>query len=291
MSGDGDPYRQAADMLEAFGSVGASRFDVTWTSCAGEKQRYRPGLHLADLSRSLRQTLDQATRQSWNVIVRPCPPPVFLQLDDLDAAGIDRVMPLAFLTLDTSPGNHQAWFALAGQVDPDLARRVRKGAGADPTASGATRIAGSLNFKDKYAPDFPRVRIGHLAPQRMTTAAELERLGLVAPAEPVRQARPASYRPQGERKWPDYQRCLDGAPLNHAKTGPDTSRADFTWCMVASDWGWSIEDTARRLMDESGKARENGDGYAMVTARKAADAAARRTGTPATRPTGPRIRP
>ena len=221
----------------------------------------------------------------------PMPPPVFLQLDDLDAAGIDRVKPLAFLTLDTSPGNHQAWFALAGHVDPDLTRRVRKGAGADPTASGATRIAGSLNFKDKYAPDFPRVRVGHLALQRTTTAIELERFGLVAPAEPVRQARPTPHRPQGERKWPDYQRCLDGAPLNHAKTGPDTSRADFTWCMVASDWGWSIEDTARRLMDESGKARENGDGYAMVTARKAADAAARRTGAPATRPPGLRMRP
>ena len=30
---------------------------------------------------------------------------------------------------------------------------------ADLTASGATKIAGSLNFKDKYAPDFPRVKI------------------------------------------------------------------------------------------------------------------------------------
>ena len=43
--------------------------------------------------------------------------------------------------------------------DKDFARRLRKGTGADPTASGATRVAGSLNFKDKYAPDFPRVAI------------------------------------------------------------------------------------------------------------------------------------
>ena len=41
----------------------------------------------------------------------------------------------------------------------DLARRLRKGAGADPTASGATRISGSLNFKTKYAPEFPLVDV------------------------------------------------------------------------------------------------------------------------------------
>ncbi len=291
MTGDRDPYRMATDMLDAFASVGAQRVDVTWTSQAGERQRFRRGVPIATLTGALRSTLEQATRQSWNVIIRPAPPPVFLQLDDLDATSIDRVKPLAFLTLDTSPGNHQAWLALAGQPDPDFARRVRKGIGADPTASGATRIAGSLNFKDRYAPDFPRVRIGHVACKRMTTSAELERLGLVAPPEPVRPPRPAAYMPQGERRWPDYQRCLDGAPLNHAKTGPDQSRADFTWCMVAADWGWSIEDVARRLMEESAKAQENGDGYASLTARKAADAAARRGGQQPVRSAPTRMRP
>ena len=48
--------------------------------------------------------------------------------------------------------------------DADFARRLRKGAGADPTASGATRIAGSQNFKEKYSPDFPYVRIVHITP-------------------------------------------------------------------------------------------------------------------------------
>ena len=36
------------------------------------------------------------------------------------------------------------------------------------------------------------------------------------------------------------------APLNHDKTGPDISRADFTWCMTAISWGHSIEATAAR---------------------------------------------
>jgi len=66
-------------------------------------------------------------------------------------------------------------------VDPDFARRLRKGAGADPTASGATRVSGSINFKDKYAPNFPRVEITHLEAGRIARKDELEAMGLVAP--------------------------------------------------------------------------------------------------------------
>jgi RepB DNA-primase from phage plasmid len=67
--------------------------------------------------------------------------------------------------LETSPGNYQAWVAIpAGQSNQDFARRLRKGTGADETASGATRVAGSLNFQEKYAPDLPAVQITHSAP-------------------------------------------------------------------------------------------------------------------------------
>jgi hypothetical protein len=52
--------------------------------------------------------------------------------------------------------------------------------------------------------------------------------------------------------------------------------ADFTWCMIAIDWGWNIEETAARLMEESSKARENGRHYALETARNAAVAVDRR---------------
>ena len=50
-----------------------------------------------------------------------------------------RVQPVAFLVLNTSPGNHQAWVAVSDLGDADFPRRLKKGAGADPTASGATR--------------------------------------------------------------------------------------------------------------------------------------------------------
>ena len=55
--------------------------------------------------------------------------------------------------------------------------------------------------------------------------------------------------------------------MAHGSDKPDISRADFTWCMTAIDWGWSVDDTAPRLMEARGKARENGDRYAMETQR------------------------
>ena len=42
------------------------------------------------------------------------------------------------------------------------------------------------------------------------------------------------------------------------------------------DWGWGVEETAERLMQESGKAQENGEAYALRTARRAAEASVRR---------------
>ena len=190
-----------------------------------------------------------------------------------------RVAPAVFLILETSPGNFQAWAALTETADTDLVRRLKKGAGADAGASGATRVAGGINFKAKYAPDFPRVAIRAVNEGRTTTIAELDRLGLVAPLVRVlrRAADPARRRSgAGRRRWPSYARCLEGAPLNGAATGPDTSRADFLWCMIAIDWGWALAEVATRLLTESAKAQAHGRGYAELTVRNAALAVERR---------------
>ena len=40
--------------------------------------------------------------------------------------------------------------------------------------------------------------------------------------------------------------------------------------MTAISWGRGIEATAERLMEESAKARENGERYALMTAQNAA---------------------
>jgi len=224
-------HSAAQAMLDAFASVGASRFDLTWTNAAGDKELFRRGVSLAELTRALPAMLDAAPVKQRNIIVRPHGPGVtFIQLDDLKADQLARLAPAVFLALETSPGNFQAWAAVAGIEDKDLARRLRKGTGADPTASGATRVAGSLNFKQKYAPDFPRVAIRAAHAGRVTSAAELDRLGLVAPPEelPPYRAVPARTSPGSNRKWPSYARCLEGAPPSQSTPGANRqSIADF----------------------------------------------------------------
>ncbi len=71
---------------------------------------------------------------------------------------------------------------------------------------------------------------------------------------------------------------MDNAPPARSGGRPDISRADFTFCLLALDWGWGVEETAARLMHESGKARENGEAYALRTAGNAAAAQERRCG-------------
>lgn len=271
-------------MLDLFASVGADRFDVTRTTAAGDKDWFRRNVLLADLARTLPAMLDTATAEQRNVIVRPHGSSVsFLQLDDLTADQLPALRPAVFLTLETSSGNFQAWLALPGREDKEFARRVRRGTGADATASGATRVAGSFNFKDKYAPNFPRVTIREARLGHLTSAVELERLGLVAPPEefaplPVTPARSALG---GNRQWPSYAHALDGAPLDSEGHGPDRSRADFVWCMTAITWGFGVNETAEQLIEESSKARANGKNYAELTARNAALAVERRRKTAA----------
>ena len=112
----------------------------------------------------------------------------------------------------------RAWLVLPGSYDKGFARRVRWEARADLSASGATRVAGSLNFKDKYAPDFPRVTIREVQPGHRATTAELDRLSLVAPPDEFAPMPPAP-RFANPRIWPSYQKALDGAPRNRAGDG------------------------------------------------------------------------
>ena len=275
-------HNEAWVMLDGFVSVGATSFDVTWTTRAGTKEWFRRSVPFAELARTLPAMIDAAPARQRNVIVRPHGPGVtFLQLDDLKTEILPRLAPAVFLILQTSPGNFQAWLAMRSEEDKDFARRLRQGVGADATASGATRVAGSVNFKDKYVPHFPRLTVLHAAPGRLTNRQELEELGLVAEPEELPPLRISPALPRaGNRHWPSYARCLEGAPLNSEETGPDVSRADFVFCMTAITWGFGTDETADRVMEESAKAKANGRGYAELTARNAARAVERRREQP-----------
>jgi hypothetical protein len=280
MSALGDSVQEALRMVSAFADAGAPRFDLTHLHLDGEIRGFRAGRSLTEVRESIPRLVPASFRRQNNVIIRPHSGEAqIIQLDDLNAEQLARVTPVAFLTLRTSPGNHQAWVAVdlprgAGEmaVKPsDFARRLRKRMGADPSASGATRLAGTLNFKRKYEPDFPVVTIVESTQGRVVTAAQLETLGLVAPPEPPKPA-PALRVSRGARSaaWPDYARCIADAPPNHSKEGPDISRADFTWCIMAARRHFSEEAIAAKLLELSRKAQEDGNGrYASLTARKA----------------------
>lgn len=281
-TGGGRAAAQAAlDMLAIFASVGAKHLDLTLTDIVGSKVGFRSNRSLDELRDTLPSILEEAARKQHNVIVRPrSSGPALIQLDDIDAAAEAKLRPVSFLTLQTSPGNFQAWLGVA-DADADFARRLKQGARADPSASGATRLSGSWNFKAKYASTgFPRVQTMHSIPGRVVTRAELEALGVVAPPEKTESApAPArASRRSGRRAWPSYERCVAGAPTARDGDRPDISRADFTFALIAQDWGWGVEETAARLMEESSKAKENGEAYALLTAQNAAAALARRQG-------------
>ena len=248
---------------------------------------YRGNRNMEESRRTIARDLSDAELNQQSVVIRLLfKTPMLIQLDDLDSTKAERIMPHAFMVIRTSAGkdgngNYQAWIAVRDapaekNAARDFARRLRKGSGADATASGSTRIAGSVNFKTKYAPAFPRVEITQTDLGNVTTCGALERAGFVAQREEPRPPRPAYMRPMtpsgrpSRKKWPSYASCVQHAPMTHGEDRPDVSRADFTWCRTAIEWGWSVQDTARRLMELSSKARENGERYAILTASNAA---------------------
>jgi hypothetical protein len=232
-----------------------------------------------------------------NLIIRPvCRIPetavTFVQLDDLKADQLERVRPASFLIFSTSPGNYQAWVAVSGYSGDtvDLCRSVRTALGAgDHAATGSTRIAGSENFKSKYAPEFPMVRIVHGVPGRVMKPEQLQGMGLLADPEPARafaigtdvcknapaRVSPAKY----DRPWPSYQITLSRTRARRDGSGPDRSLADFNWAMTCCTGGKSIEDTIAKLMEVSANAQERAargdEGYARITVQNAAAAVAR----------------
>lgn len=97
-------------MIDTFASVRATHFDLTHTNIDGEKRGFRPAQSASRIKTSLPKLFPGATERQNNIIVRPLSDKMhFVQLDDLDAEGLKRVGDAAFLTLTTSPGNHQAW--------------------------------------------------------------------------------------------------------------------------------------------------------------------------------------
>jgi len=181
--------------------------------------------------------LGMAARRQHKRILRPRGPAVvFIQLDDLNAEAMRRVLPVSFLALETSPRNYQAWIAtpeatedLSASFDT-LRRRSDRQRG---YASG-----GQPQFQEQVCAPVParrnRARLARTDRRKETLA----QLGLLTDDTPQRPQAPCAWaKPRASvRSWPSYQRCIAGAPLTRDNTRPDISRADFTWCIIAIDW-------------------------------------------------------
>lgn len=276
--------KQALAMLDAFRGVGATSFYLTLLDIDENEQGlgWRSG---EELRRGLSARLEAATRQKKNIVIRPRSTTSLLaQLDDLDDEEAARIGQHGFMTVRTSPNGYQVWLAVSdGPKEKEAAKqfrkRIRKGAGADKSATGAVRLAGSLNIKPKYAPDFPVVTLSLVNPGKTATVAEIEAAGLLAapetvtPARSVPQLKTPKPRPDAPRHWPDWTRALAGAPLKKDGSGPDRSMADFMFCKWSAERGWQKEEIAAKLLEVSPKAQERAaradEGYATLTAENA----------------------
>lgn len=297
----------ALRMLDTFTSVAADSFVVTKTelewpghkkviwgktySVPELREKLPPMVRTAAQRRSYAIPESKTMMAGENLILRPIRRAVsFIQLDDLTEEQLNRIRPAVFLLHTTSPGNYQGWIAVSGvpegkEAFKEFMRRVRKAVGGnDKSASHATRVAGTENFKVKYGPNFPTVTLVETHPGRILTREQLEGLGLLAAPDPVSE-KTVSFTPrihqthEKTRHWPSYEMSLAQAPPSNGGSGPDRSRADFWWCYLALQRKWRIEDTEAKLLEVSEKARERvriGDpGYVHQTVINAAAAVER----------------
>jgi hypothetical protein len=226
---------------------------------------------------------------------------LFFQLDDIgdredgskiphsDArtkAIVERLQPATLFTIRTSPKSLQLWIAIRKDEFTSEADRVAfrarlvAGCGADIPASCATRIPGSVNYKQKYAEDhgdnygieYPVVRCDYVAHETIASRSILESLGVLAAPnampETTEQCTEISVRcsvdhaPRGPWKgkepgrYPSYKIALQNAP-RRSDGLPDGSKADISWAWRAINRAqWTLDDAFDYLLQESIRASE-----------------------------------
>lgn len=262
----------AENMLTAFESAGVERYDRSLVNERREGEEFRPNLTARGLRRSLPETLRRCERERLNFIIRPRSRRDYrlIQLDDLNQTKAAKVRDYGFMVIETSPANYQVWLAVE-DGDSETARRLKRGIGADMGASGAVKLAGSLNFKLQYAPNYPRVRLVWTDSETPIVRLEvLEESGLLAPKASIAEIPPAVLGGPPPNAWPDYRRCLQNAPLSRDGEHVDCSRADYTWAKIALQrfrWVQRPEAVIPKLYALSAKAQEKGEAEGMIYCR------------------------
>ncbi len=289
----GSPVEAATSTLLAFQSVGAGAFKLVLLAmqpvgkpadCVGADD-----ITGGELLLRVPALVECSERQGISVCLRPNKTTdkqqngALIQVDDCDAATVERLRPFAFLIVETSPDNFQVWLALP----PDIGEEARKDVRGrllrllNPTrdpklpnggAFNSIRLPGCLNAKEKYRQKFgafPRVRLIHAAMARIVSPLELEHAGLLAaPKEkPAPVVLPANTKLPGA--WPDYYAYLGDRETVDGK--PDRSRADIRWAMACLGAGFPHYAVVAELDRLSSKAQGRRDGYAATTVQHAAE--------------------
>jgi len=274
----------ARDMLKAFASVGVGLFTLIGTSEDSTIFLVRKFCDHDTLYLNLCSDLLEAERLKYSLHLRPYSiSGNLVQLDDVDissscASGL--LQPL--LIIETSRKNYQMWLAFDEKIYLDELKSIKKLFKADPGATGSCRLGGSLNFKEKHAPDFPTVRVvysscGAVSSKTQILSAIDAYTTDTGRKTPLPGRSPFTSIPGcGNRKsWPFYDRALETAPKKRDGSGIDRSVADYNWCCMALKFGFGVDEVAEKLWQLSSKAQEKGyllgEAYALHTAYMAFD--------------------
>lgn len=274
-----EPSVAARRTVEAMRSVGADRFKVVFlgcvpvggqAECVGSEEIAPAALlgRVGELVARSETRGQSVTLRAWGGRL--------VQVDDCTREVMRRLLPFAFLAVETSPENFQTWLALSPDITDEARKDVRgrllrkfaeNGEGANGGAYNSLRLPGCLNAKEKYQKSlgsFPRVALTHVELGRICSPLELEQAGLLA--APVEKPKPpimptSAKLPAGA--MPDYNNYL-------ADAGGDRSRADIRWSMAALGAGFPHYAVIAQLETMSGKAQGRHDDYARKTVDNAA---------------------
>ncbi len=177
------PLEQAELMVAMIQSVDRDRFDLVLTT--GEDAVIESGLALdpEPILAQLPRALQMAEKEGLNVMIRtrskerPDEPAV-VRIDDLDAEGLRKVQPYAFLTLETGPRQYQCWLAVArGNWRSGAALRRLVGVpGNEAVEDGAVALAGTKRVRGSWSEGggAHRVRLVQAVTGLLVTARQLE---------------------------------------------------------------------------------------------------------------------
>lgn len=265
-------------MLAAFSRVGATHFDVTPKGLTDGKLRFRRKVPLLVLYRELPDLLSTSRRRKESVILRPRGDDVsFIQLDDIKEPVLDQLSHYACCVIETSHGNFQAFVAVTGLTPANVEhvrRRLIDQVGADKCASGAVRLAGTLNVKEIHREtdgSFPIVRMVSSSCRKALSMGDLLAADLISPKSD--QAVGLSMtdlrlKTPKRRIAPSYDKAQQSVRRKEDGT-VDRSAVDFHYAIVCLDWQFSPEATIKLLEQHSAKAAERADDYVERTVARA----------------------